>query len=1448
MQAQINWETFCANNQDARGVNHKFEDLCRQLFDEEILPENTREYLHANPNNPGLETDPVYDKDSNQWIGFQVKYFDGSVKYDQIAHSADEILKYYNNKVDVVYLFCNKPLSNSSKIYNETVKKLQSNGIVLKSITDNAILDLVRKHQYLSIYYFDCFTPTLGWFASHTQHMKSELGIRYNSKFNIDTSTDMNLSLFLHDCNAASLFNRQKSELIDRINSIYSSDEGVRSYLHTISLAVKLLPDLTPRTLRDAYEWKNNIERSAAKSIDNLSKERARLLQLKQPSESICTENVDIQHVEDASSERFWLDERIQLLDSLIALPRCLEISDEERQLLEGKVLCIHGIAGIGKSQLLAHKTQQLLDSGRSALLLVAGIYFTDSPIREQIMKNLQLDCSFEDLVDILEVIGKKENCIIPILVDAINETYNFRLWKSGLPAIIDKVKHTSMVRLVLTYRTEYESDLIPEKIPDLLKIQHRGFKDNSISAIRSFLNEFDIPFSPLECFGDEMSNPLFLSLYCKTYNGEEVSLPRLYELLIERANENIFRSLRNELNGKGYNETTDILTPFISEISKIMVTSGSRNISREELSTSNLWSFYQITAASFLRELEKEQILHCSPRGGQHYFFSYDQMNDYFCAQEILKTYKDPQNIRQYLTNTILNIKNGAANNLGNTGLFVCACAIYAERYREECIDIIDQITDDYSKELIISDYIKSFLWRRSTSVTAESFMHFLRTHPHNSEDVWQVLIGNSLKTTSPLNANFLHNLLLNLELNQRDLAWTVYINNNLEKNHRIIQLIEMYIHGEKLEFKNEEQIELLLTLFSWLLTSSNRQLRDNASKAMVEILKEHFSLCCVLLQKFENVDDPYVLQRLYGIIFGACCKKRDAESENFKALAEYVFNTIFNKALVYPDILLRDYARQIIERFIFENPDQKDNINTTLIRPPYSSTPIPEIEDQHYLDQRVNRAFSQVISSMRFDGSGLYGDFGRYVFQAVLKNFDVDEYAIFNYAVYYVLNVLKFSEEHFRKHDCQCSGYDRHMTIRTERLGKKYQWIAMYNILARVSDHCKMKDYGFSQDVPTREFNGAWDLGIRDFDPTLNQYSMSNLTAPRFEFLDSFSSAVADENAAVNIDSAEQLEVWLNTEGVFHRNLKNTLILKDAHNTEWVTLSAYFGTDRRNLDVQRLHVWSWLYAFFVTPTQRQEFTSRVNSKISVVTSQLAFIHEIYNVFNREYPWAESCKTYNESAWVDVSLKTGEKKTEFRSASTSARSSMINAFRERVHVMFENPDWDGILTISDIERLYADSEKQESNCNQDLNTYELEIEKEIGRILHASSTLHWDSQYDASIDDPISCDIPCYLLIEKFHLRQLENDGFYFDDTGNLAAFDLRYTQKYNCVVIRKDLLDKFLHDRNMELIWIADSEKEIHSLDNSISKWSEWETVFTYAGDQINGSFYKRGTCGVQ
>lgn len=49
----------------------KFEDLCRQLFANENISGNKQfKYLHANPNNHGLEAEPIYDETNKRWIGF----------------------------------------------------------------------------------------------------------------------------------------------------------------------------------------------------------------------------------------------------------------------------------------------------------------------------------------------------------------------------------------------------------------------------------------------------------------------------------------------------------------------------------------------------------------------------------------------------------------------------------------------------------------------------------------------------------------------------------------------------------------------------------------------------------------------------------------------------------------------------------------------------------------------------------------------------------------------------------------------------------------------------------------------------------------------------------------------------------------------------------------------------------------------------------------------------------------------------------------------------------------------------------------------------------------------------------------------------------------------------------------------------------------------------------
>ena len=1442
---QINWESFVTYNYDARGIRFKFEDLCRQLFANENLSGNKQfKYLHANPNNHGLETEPIYDETNKRWVGFQAKFFDHDVDYGQIKHSAEKTVEYYTGKegiVDLVFLFCNKPITSTANGYTNAVEVLNKANIDVQLITDTAILDLIRnKYSYLGLYYFGNHSIQQEWFVTHTSYMLAELGERYNRDFNVETAFSDELSLFIHDRRAAEYLNAKKVELLGKISDL-SYQSNKRDYLRTLEEAVSALPDVDVETLYHSIEWNSEVRLSVVSFLDSMAEEYKKL-EIEQNEKYMLSQDreKDQKVRQEALKEYHDLWSQIHDIDALMKLPDRIVISEREKKLLYGDVLAIYGKAGIGKSQLLASKTQNLFSEERIGLLLVAGIYFTDDPIHEQIMKNLRLDYSFEDLLDILETIGERDNCIVPVFIDALNETWNRKLWKSGLPSIIDKIKKSPMVKMILSYRPEYQKFILPDFLlegqEDIITMQHRGFEDNSISAAREFLNHYNIPFTPLEYFGYEMSNPLFLTLYCKTYNGEEVALPTLYDRVVEHANSNISQFLRAELRQKGYSEDDDILSPLITEIAEWLVSHDKSSISQKDLAQLNFWAEFGLNAASFVRHLVKEHILHDSNfEGVETLYFAFDQMNDYYCAKTIIQKRQTKDEVREYLSDKILGIQNGELGNSWNVDLFVNACALYAEKYCEECIDIIDVLENADDKWQVFSRYIDSFQWRDSRYIPVGNFMELLEKYPCSPEDLWAMLIGNSVKVSHPYNADFHHRFLLRYKLNKRDYLWTIYINKlTRDEDNRIVQHIQMYDKGEKLETTNEKQIELLLTLFGWVLSSSNRWLRDYTSKAMIEILKEHFHLCQIILEKFKNVNDPYIIQRLYGVVFGACCKSKN--ERGFQILAEYVYQVVFDQEKVYPDILLRDYARLIIERFFYENPKYTGVIVRDKIVPPYNSDPIPEMEDQHYLDNEYNGAMFWLMHSMRFEGMGMYGDFGRYVFQSALHNFDVDDKEMFNYAVYYIQTELGFSEEYFGEHDQHCGSYDRHQTIKIERIGKKYQWITMYNMLARISDHCKMIDrwnYPEKEDV---QFEGVWELYARDFDPTLNQSFMICNDAPKFDVLDELPAKEKEENKIADISTEDAQKNWLETKGIFFDELKDTLILTDHNGTKWICLTKYCDTGCKDLDTEKLLVWSWLYAYFVSPEQADELFRCAENGQSVITHDTASHHETSSVFNREYPWSPSCRELNAYAWVDVQIKTGQYETVTETVQIPDISSIeILLYKYR-----------GLDEDENQERFLDDGEDEEEDVEVPRIEFKerirkREIEKEIGKILHATTDLLWEAEYDATKENAISQSLPCAKLIEIMNLRQQQEDGFYYDSNGMLAAFDTDLTQNVNSVVVRKDILDTFLDKIGMKLVWLVDAEKEIHAGDYSITKWSDWEAVFTYEGDAIAGEIHR-------
>lgn len=1445
---QINWDTFRAYGQDARGIRFKFEDLCRQLFANENLSGNKQfKYLHANPNNYGLETDPIYDEERQLWIGFQAKFFDGDADYSQIKHSAEKTVEYYTGKVgkvDLVFLFCNKAVTRTANSFVDTINLLKRNSIDLQLITDASILDLViNKYPYLGFYYFGNHTISQDWFVTHANHMYDILGERYNREFNVETKFLNELSLFVHDQRAVEYLNGKKENLLKDINELYWKRNQKREYLVLLREAVENLPNVNIETLYDALNWKAIVEQRIQPCIEKIDEE---IDELKMQREGFYQSAYEKDQSRD--NQRIALENvnkithRIDELTSLVDLPKEIAIADRERSLLCGQIMTLTGKAGVGKSQLLASLTKSLLDDNRAALLLVAGIYYSAEPIQEQIMNNLRLNFSFETLIDVLEIIGEKKNRIVPLFIDAINETWNNKLWKTGLPTIIDKLKKTPMVKLVVSYRPEYMRLVLPDPISDgvenVVNMYHCGFEENSIEAIREFLNHYNIPFTPLEYFGYEMSNPLFLTLYCKTYNGEEVNLPTLYERLLEKANIDIYHAHESELKSKGYSETDDLLKPLIVQIASYLVKNDERSISKTELVNLGFWAEYGLTPVPFIYSLIKENILHDTTFNDvERLYFSYDQMNDYYCAKAIISMYSTKEEIREYLSQKVLRIENKKLGSYGNIDLFINVCVLYAERYDEECIDIIDELSKDDRRD-VFAKYVNAFEWRNIKNITGEDFLELLHKYPCIPDDLWSMLIGNSTKVTHPFNADFLHEFLSHYEMTKRDYFWTIYINKlACDESDRIIQLIQMYDRGEKLEVRSKKQVELLLTLFGWILTSSNRWLRDYTSKAMIEILKEHFNLCIPLLEKFKSVNDPYVVQRLYGVVFGACCKRK---SGNIKELAEYVYESVFNQEKVYPDILLRDYARLIVEKYMAEEPKSESVIDQKKIAPPYKSDPIPEIDDQHYEDIDYKGAMLQLIMSMRIEKMGGYGDFGRYVFQSALSNFNVDMKKMFNYAVYHIINDFGFTEDYFGEHDRYINSYDRHLTAKTERIGKKYQWITLYEMIARVSDNCKMVDRWSYPEEEDIVFEGAWEPYVRDFDPSLNTSFMVCSDAPIFKELDDHKAKGINENKATNISVPELKKAWIEQKGVFLNVLKDTLLLTDEKGQQWVTLTKYCDTGRKNLNIENLFVWSWSYAYFMTREQANEFVKCAEKGISIISHSIASHHETYTIFNREYPWSPSCKSFEEYAWVDAQVKTGEIEIE------SVQVPDFFVIGELLHKYSEDEIPDNVVLMDD-KKLEA-IDKQEDSETTELPQIQYreeirkrEVEKEIGKILHATTDLLWEEEYDATKEESVSRSLPCGELIQTMGLRQIESDGFFYDIDGKLAAFDTDLTQEINSVVVRKDILDSFLSQKGLNLIWLVDAQKEIHVEDYSTSSCSDWEAVYIYEGDHIAGDIHR-------
>lgn len=647
--------------------------------------------------------------------------------------------------------------------------------------------------------------------------------------------------------------------------------------------------------------------------------------------------------------------------------------------------LLVDGDAGMGKSHLLADIAEARLEQGWPTVLLL-GQHVSGGNPWDAFLSDLDLRShSVDDVLGALDAAGQAAGARSLLLVDAINEGGGRRVWRDHVAGFLATVAQFPHVAVALTCRTTYVKGIFTEGVStSLVRVTHRGFEGHESKAAAIYLDQFGIarPNTPL--LSPEFSNPLFLRTCCEALNRQgKTSFPRgvrgvknIFELYVASLDavleDRIDVDPTDGIGGAALRRLADAM----SKNSRAVVPRDEAKRLLSELYPSSRFSesllHHLVAEGALATDLEYP----AEPDGEPHEIvrFTFERFSDHFITEHLLETYVN-DNIEaavepdaplcRLLTNP---------HNWHLRGVVEALAVQIPERYGRELIALLDGKRIPFDLE---TGFLESIIWRDPSACNNETVEWLVKTGGSNrGEHLWDTVLHVCAEPDHPFNADRLHRNLLDLQLPVRDETWSVYLAQHYwdeedGEPETIARTLVRWAWDSRGSGADDETARLCCIALTWFFTTSNRTLRDHATKALVSLLCERLHLAPPLIDAFESVNDPYVIERLYCGIYGAVLQ--GAPDSDVSAIASAVYRSMFERGSPLPHVLLRDYARGIIE-YSLHRGCLPPEVDLARVRPPYASDPWPlEIPTDDDVKASEYDAIRSSVLSM--------GDFGRYV-----------------------------------------------------------------------------------------------------------------------------------------------------------------------------------------------------------------------------------------------------------------------------------------------------------------------------------------------------------------------------------------------------------------------------------------------------------------------------------
>jgi Effector-associated domain 10 len=1077
-----------------------------------------------------------------------------------------------------------------------------------------------------------CQSPTLPegirlddeWFNRHLHDAAKAAEPRYSPQLTVDVPVARTFEAL----GRTPRWQSSVRELIKKVSNVAKSwSRGLRA--SQPDPALSRFPEAGRESAEHLVESLSQVQdglgrllgaQSQATLIAELAQVVTEALDLATDCLTIAIEDLEAQHgkgkADSAGFRQFMVEYQLsfpaQHVDSAREIIQVLEwleqwLDEPQAYLSVASALLLLGPAGIGKTHSICDIALDRHQRGLRSLVFLGEQFSAGEPwVQIRQLLGISATLSRDDLLETFNRIGEGTGYPLIIFIDAVNETRSREVWYTHLAVVIEQVSRYPWLRLCVSCRSTYVEDVIAPNV-QIPQVEHTGFAGVEFDACFEFFrfNGLEPPSMPL--MQPEFLNPLFLRLVCESLRDAGVTqlpegmvgISEVVRYLLSSKNAKLARALDYHPREQLVQKALGVLIATMAEqrIGQLFWEEAKELIDSVRPSSQRSSSLFdQMIREGLLRE-DRDIIR-----------ISFERLGEHLLAERYLADITEGFLEAAFAPEGALHFVVADKKSLcEHRGLLEALAIQIPEQYGLELTEVVNSGT--FGRELTLA-VVESLVWRSSDSLRQQTdvIVREALTHGDTFASAMEALFALSTRTGSPFNSLWFHEFFAFISMPDRDATLCSYLYSTYGQLKGLDRLLRWAMKADLGTISNETA-ELWVTQLCWFCAASDRRVRDYATKAMVRIMENHPLEWSPVIERFSQVDDEYVIERCLAAVYGSLIRANNNAAIRVAAIT--IYQIFFENNLLPKNAMVRDYARLILE-LANHRDELPERIIPEQFRPPYESDWPLDWPDEAFVEQYKDsyQELPKLLLSCMED------DFAVYTVESALREYeDLEMPQALRWIFKHVLD-MGYTADRFANFDGHLLykyGGGRAKPSWAERIGKKYQWIALYRLMAHLADHLEKRRSHWDPPPPTIPELQA--LAERNIDPTVLFQNTQQVRS-----LSWWSPINCDFKHESNLSDEE----WLDLQD-FPASAAMLLVKSPGDLSEWLVLEAYPDWDSRTGNdseeqypyrICKMNIRSYL----VQRADYEKFWEWVCQQNS--SGWLTEGHRLLDGFLGEYPW----------------------------------------------------------------------------------------------------------------------------------------------------------------------------------------------------------------------------------